>query len=137
MDLSLQGRLTKILPRMSGVSKSGKEWKKQTFVIELQDGAYTQEVAFDVMGERQGADVTRFPIGSLINVKFDVRSHEYNGKYFTNINAWAIDAVGGAVNAPSPAAAAPAPAQPAAPVAPNFSAPATSADKSAEDDLPF
>lgn len=102
MDLSLQGKLTKVLPVQSGVGKnSGKEWKRQSFVIEIQDGSYTSEVAFDIFGDKPNADVSKYEIGTMLTVRFDIRSHEYNGRYFSNITAWSVEPAQGGFSVPS------------------------------------
>ena len=52
MSLKISGTITKILEIESGVSKAGKEWKKQGFVINT--GAdYNPEICFSLFGEEK------------------------------------------------------------------------------------
>jgi len=82
-----KGKVVAILPLEKGTGKtSGKEWSKQTAVITYGD-QYPKNMAFDMFGDR----IKELKVGDTITVKFDVESHEYNGKWYTNINAWAIE----------------------------------------------
>ncbi len=136
MDLSLQGKLTKVLPVQSGVGKnSGKEWKRQSFVIEIQDGAYATEVAFDIFGDKPNADVSKYAIGTMLTVRFDIRSHEYNGRYFSNITAWSVEPAQGSFAVPSQPAVAPQNSSTvSAPTAPTTS---STQEPVTDSDLPF
>ncbi len=87
--MEVKGRFVKYLPEESGVSKAGKEWKKNGFVIET-DGNYSKTICFNIWGDRT-ALVTNLKVGEMITVKFDVESREYNGKYFSEIKAYAIE----------------------------------------------
>ena len=87
-ELKITGRLIKILPIESGVSKAGKEWSKQDFFIETEE-QFSKQVCFTLFGDKM--DVLQYyKVGDLINVSFNVQSREYNGKYFHNINAWKL-----------------------------------------------
>ncbi|MEM9931531.1 MAG: DUF3127 domain-containing protein, partial [Bacteroidota bacterium] len=64
--------------------------------------------------------------GQEVKVHFDLRGREWNGKYFTNLNAWRIE------GASQPAASAPPPSQD------NFFPTADDEPTvAADDDLPF
>jgi len=73
------------LGEISGVSKAGNNWKKHEYVLETQE-AYPKKIHFSFFGDR--AD--QFPLqgGQVIRLSFDIDSHEYNGRWFTSINAW-------------------------------------------------
>lgn len=135
MDLSLQGSLKKIFPVQSGVGRNnGKEWKRQSFVIEIQDGSFPTEVAFDVWGDKPSADINKYGVGTMLKVRFDIRSRESeaNGRYYTNLIAWSIEPAQGVVAPQAPAVQSvqplPTPNQSSAPVA---------SESETESDLPF
>jgi hypothetical protein len=122
MGLSVEGKLTSILPVESGTSKAGKEWKKQGFVIDT-GAQYNPEVCFSLFGDDKIALLSGLKSGQDIKVEFNLSSREYNGKWFHNVDAWKIDAVGAPTaptNTPPPAAS---------------MSPADEATE--EDDLPF
>ena len=50
MSLAITGKLVKALDEESGTSKAGKEWKKQSFVIDT-GAQFNPEVCFSLFGE--------------------------------------------------------------------------------------
>jgi hypothetical protein len=98
MNLTLKGKLTKILNMESGVARSGNAWKKQDFVIETDD-QYPKMVCFTLFNDKVSM-LSGMATGDLLEVSFDVESREFNSKYYHNLNAWKITKVtsGGAAN---------------------------------------
>ena len=104
MSLSVKGRITNILEVESGTSKAGKEWKKQSFVIDNGD-QYNPNVCFSLFGEEKIGMLRNFGAGQEVEVGFNLSSREFNGKWYHNIDAWKItaDGQGAAMNeAPAP-----------------------------------
>lgn len=145
------GKIILALPEMSGVSKSGNNWKKREYVLETIE-SFPKKIHFDFFGDK--AD--QFPLnpGDTIRLSFDIESREYNGRWYTSIRGWKAEpATEGAAAAPAQAY----PAQPGAPAfpqpAPGFGAPQAPAygmpqaatggfptppaPEAANDDLPF
>jgi len=100
-DLVVIGTIKEVTPVQSGVSKAGKEWSKQTFVVaetyEKQDGTKGENlVAFELFGTEKVENFGKFnKLGDNVEVKASVRSNrwEKDGKvsFFTSANAWRID----------------------------------------------
>lgn len=88
----LKGRITKILKVESGTSKSGKEWKKQSFVIDT-GAKFNPEVCFSCFGDDKLDMLSNYKEGQAVEVSFNVSSREFNGKYYHNIDAWSIKAI--------------------------------------------
>ena len=86
---TLQGRIVEILKEESGVSKAGKDWQKQDFVIET-DGKYPKKVYFTMFNDKL---TNLVKVGSEVEVSFSIESREYNGRWFTNINAFSVNLV--------------------------------------------
>jgi hypothetical protein len=84
--VELKGKFVKLLPEESGVSKNGKDWKKQSFVIEHESGKYPKQACFEVWGETTDL-VQGLKPGEEILVWFGIESREYNGKYYTGLKA--------------------------------------------------
>lgn len=60
------------------------------FVIEVnQNSNYPQLIKFQLVQDRCGL-VDNYQVGQEITVHFDLRGREWNGKYFTNLNAWKL-----------------------------------------------
>lgn len=119
MSLSVKGRITNIIEVESGTSKAGKEWKKQSFVVDT-GAQFNPLVCFSLFGEEKINMLRDFGNGQEVEVAFNVSSREFSGKWYHNIDAWKITGVGQGVPAGN---AAPAPAIDDAPAE--------------DDDLPF
>jgi hypothetical protein len=91
MALSVKGRINQILKPENGVSKAGKEWSKQEFVIET-DEQFPRKVCFTLFGDKISL-MEGLAAGEEVEVAFNLESREYNGRWFHNINAWKIDKV--------------------------------------------
>jgi hypothetical protein len=89
MSLSIKGNIINILKVESGVSRAGKEWKKQEFVIETQE-QFPRKVCFTLFNDKTSL-AGGLSNGQEVEVSFNLESREYNGKWFHNINAWKID----------------------------------------------
>ena len=129
--MEVTGKIIKKLPVMSGTSKSGNPWSKQEYVLETQE-AYPKKIFFSFFGDR----ANQYPLeeGQTVNLSFDIDSHEYNGRWFTNINGWKAEVLPEGAAAPQPPMPQAAPAAPAA--AAPFDQPAP-APANSSDDLPF
>ena len=87
--LSIKGTVKQILTAESGISKAGKEWNKQEFIIES-DEQFPKPIAFTLFGDKLKL-IDNIKIGQSVEVFFNLESREYNEKWFHNINAWKID----------------------------------------------
>ena len=134
MALELEGTLRQKLGVQSGMSSRG-SWTKQEFVLEYPDGNFTSQVCMLAFGQDKVQELDKYQVGDRIKVSFNLKSREYNGRWFTDIQIWRIAPAGTAAQAaPAPAAA---PVQAPPPV----QAPAPSLDDmpsdDPSDDLPF
>lgn len=114
--MEITGKLIQKLPVQSGVSTSGNNWSKAEFVIETVE-QYPKKVCANLWGDRAKA-LDQFQIGSLITVSFDLESREYNGRWYTDVKAWRVDAA-----TPAAVAGASAPAPGYAPQQPGYGQP--------------
>jgi len=89
MSMQVKGTLLQILKTESGVSKAGKEWKKQDFLIETNE-QFPKKVCFTLFGDKISL-IDGITEGSEIEVYFSLESRDFNGKWYHNINAWKID----------------------------------------------
>ena len=86
--LELTGKITHVLEEKSGKSARG-PWRKQEYVIETQ-GEYPKQVCFMVWGDK--IDQFQIAEGQEVTVHFDIESREYNGRWYTDVKAWRVDA---------------------------------------------
>lgn len=69
----------------------GSGFEKREIVVTTQE-QYPQDIKFEVYKEKC-AMLDNFKPNEEVNVHFNLRGNEYNGKYFVNLNAWKIDKV--------------------------------------------
>jgi len=93
MELKLTGSIKTICEVQTGTSANG-EWKKVTFVIANNDGYEGREqiFAFDIFGAEKVEDFIKYnKVGRAVEVSYNIRTNEYNNKYFTSLAAWKIN----------------------------------------------
>ena len=97
MSFEVEGKLHK---KFDTESKTN-TFQAREFVIEVTSGNYPQFVKFQLTQDRC-ALIDGNEEGEMIKVFFDLRGREWNGKYFTNLNAWRIEKVSAEVSADAP-----------------------------------
>ena len=85
--MAIQGKIIHIGARAEGISKKGTPWKKQEYVLETL-GQYPKKVAFSIMNDK--IDQAAIQMGHDVEIEVDAQSREYNGKWYTELNAWKI-----------------------------------------------
>lgn len=88
--MDIKGTCIKLLPMQTGQSAKG-TWKKLEFVIETAD-QYPKKICFSLFGDK--VDNNPIAEGDQLNVFFDVESREFNGKWYTNLQAWKVERMG-------------------------------------------
>jgi single-strand DNA-binding protein len=66
------------------------KFRVMDFVIEVQDQKYPQSIQFQLMNDRI-AEMDKYSLGEELEVSFDIRGREYNGKYYNSLNAYKIE----------------------------------------------
>ena len=134
MALELEGTLRHKLASQQGTSARG-AWAKQEFILEYPDGNFTAQACFTAFGQDKVAELDKYQIGDRIRISFNIRSREYNGRWYNDLQIWRIAPAG------QPTAAPAAPQVHAAPAPAFDEAPAPTLDDmpgdSPEEDLPF
>ncbi len=125
--MELTGKIIAVLSERSGTSaRTGTEWKVASYVMETIAEQYPRKMCFEVFGADR-IQSCNIQLGETLRVRFDIDAHEYNGRWYNTIRAFAVDR-----NLEAPASA-PASAVPGGVPLPD--APAPPADD--ESDLPF
>ena len=138
--MEITGKIIAVLPAQGGVSqRTGNPWKSQDYVIETHD-QYPKRCCFRVFGEEKSNQFNT-QLGEEMTVSFDIDSHEYQGRWFNDVRAWAVNRniqAPGAVPGAGVAPAAPIPGvAPAAPAEAPFPPQQPAAEGGSADDLPF
>jgi len=87
--MQLTAKLIQLLPIQTGTGKNG-QWKKQDIIVET-DGQYPKKVCISVWGDKINSNLLQ--VDKLLKIDFEIESREYNGKWYTDLKAWKIDAV--------------------------------------------
>ena len=88
--MEIKGKIIAILPPREGVSKAGKEWKIQEYVLETLD-RYPKKMMFSVFGAERIEQFNIKEIGEELTVKFDIDATEYNGRWYNSMAAWKVE----------------------------------------------
>lgn len=80
MIITVNGKITAALSPRRGTSKTGNEWVSQDFVIETENGDC---ICFNMFGEDKILN-SGLKVGAIASVTCDVKSKEWNGKWFTS-----------------------------------------------------
>lgn len=85
---------------MTGVLKLKEEtqtfasgFKKREFVITTDDPKYPQDIKFEVLKD-ECDKLDSHKVGDTLEVHYNIRGNEYNGKYYVNLQAWRLVSVG-------------------------------------------
>ena len=76
----------------TGEGKNG-AWTRVQFLVDTK-AQYNPHVAFEAMN-RVAEEVLKLPIGSTFELSFNLKTNEYQGKYYTSAEAWKISEVQG------------------------------------------
>lgn len=110
MALELEGTIRQKLGVQSGTSARG-NWAKQEFILEFPDGNFTAQACFTAWGSDKVAELDKYQAGDRVKVSFNLKSREYNGRWYNDLQVWRIAPAGTSapVQAPAPSYDAPAP----------------------------
>ena len=84
--MEVTGKLVKILELETGTSKAGKEWKKQSILIDT-GGDFNNEICVSAFGDKL-EQMHKLEVGMKVSVLCNVYSRKYNGRYFHNIDGY-------------------------------------------------
>jgi len=88
--MKVTGKIENILETKTGTTKAGKDWKKTSFVVKTDD-EYNNLYCFDVFGEEKVDKFLQYNSkGDVVDVDFNVKTNEWQGKYFTSLDAWKV-----------------------------------------------
>ena len=86
MGYKASGKIVKIFD----TEQKSASFQAREFVIEVADGQYPQKVKFQLVQDKCTL-VDEYAEGDVVTVEFDLRGREWNGKYFTNLQAWRMN----------------------------------------------
>lgn len=86
--MTFKGIITAAMPVASGTSKSGKEWRRASYILQYDNSneQYPKSVLFDVMGDK--IEQLNIKQGVEYEVEIDFSTREYNGRTYMSASAW-------------------------------------------------
>lgn len=86
--MNFKGIITAAMPVASGTSKSGKEWRRASYILTYDNSneQYPKSVLFDVMGDK--IEQLNIKQGVEYEVEIDFTCREYNGRTYMSASAW-------------------------------------------------
>ena len=87
--MEITGKIIAVLPKQSGTSKrTGNPWSSQEYVIETHE-QYPKKCCFRVFGDDR-INQMAIKANDELTVSIDIDAHEYQGRWFNEVNAWAV-----------------------------------------------
>ncbi|MBP5539280.1 MAG: DUF3127 domain-containing protein [Bacteroidales bacterium] len=93
MALELECKILEKLAVFNGTSSRG-PWAKQDFIVEYQDGQYTEKACLQVFGTDRVKELENYQTGDKVKVSLKIQAREYNGKWYNDIRVWKIARAG-------------------------------------------
>ena len=72
------------------LNKSGIAMTKSFLTCSYQDGNYSKNVTFECI-DKTADTAFSFPIGTVLDVTFNIESREWEGKFFTTAKIWKFE----------------------------------------------
>lgn len=92
-DNKITGKITEI---NEPEAISGGKYNKMTFVVSNNDGyeGAEKQFAFEIFEKSDGEKIENFnkynKVGSAVDVSYEIRCNENNGRWFTSLSAWKV-----------------------------------------------
>lgn len=80
----INGKITSVLPVLTGTTESGKEWKKQTIIV-VEDGDFSNNIAVSCFGEDGVQKASVLSVGDRVEITAKVSSREFGNSWFTDV----------------------------------------------------
>ena len=99
MSFEIEGKLHKKYE----TEKKSDKFQAREFVLLVEDGQYPQYIKFQLVQDRCDV-IDGYDEGADLKVYFDLRGREWQDKFFTNLQAWRVEAIGQATGSGSSSA---------------------------------
>lgn len=91
MALELTGKVKQVLTEQSGTGKNG-QWARKDFIVETQE-QFPRKVCFSAWNDKIGM-LKSMKEEDLVKVSFNIESREFNGRWYTDLRIWKVEAAG-------------------------------------------
>lgn len=81
------------------------KFSKQIIAIEYNDGKFDQKIGLEASSDKQYQEISKAKVGDEVNISFNLRGREWNGKYYNTLALWKVEVLGQATVLDTPTAA--------------------------------
>lgn len=84
-------QITGTIKHIGQIETGSNDFKKRTVVVTVQNGNYSDDVAVELYKDRVSI-ADGLGEGQTVTAHINLRSREYNGRWYTNAICWKIEA---------------------------------------------
>jgi hypothetical protein len=95
-DLTLKGAV-KLISEVKVISD---KFSVREFVVTTPDAKYPQDILFQTVNDKM-AILDSIGAGQEVEVSFNLRGREFNGRYYNTLDAWKVQTTGGTITQPT------------------------------------
>jgi hypothetical protein len=95
-DSTIKGAIKLINP----VKVISDKFSVREFVVTTPDAKYPQDILFQTVNDKMDV-LESLGVGQQVEVSYNVRGREFNGRYYNTLDAWKIEVTGSKPSQPS------------------------------------
>ena len=95
-DSTIKGAIKLINP----IKVISDKFSVREFVVTTPDAKYPQDILFQTVNDKMDV-LESLGVGQQVEVSYNVRGREFNGKYYNTLDAWKIEVTGSKPSQPS------------------------------------
>jgi hypothetical protein len=95
-DSTIKGAIKLINP----IKVISDKFSVREFVVTTPDAKYPQDILFQTVNDKMAVLVS-LGVGLQVEVSYNVRGREFNGRYYNTLDAWKIEVTGSKPSQPS------------------------------------
>ena len=89
-DSTIKGAIKLINP----IKVISDKFSVREFVITTPDAKYPQDILFQTINDKMDV-LESLGVGQQVEVSYNVRGREFNGRYYNTLDAWKVQVIGG------------------------------------------
>lgn len=101
--MNVTGRYERKLDTQNGTTKAGKSWSKETIIVTTTE-EYDNVYPIEFFGDKAIANLNNATVGDMVEVEFNIKANEYNGRHYVSLGGWKIAKVESDTSTPPPVA---------------------------------
>jgi hypothetical protein len=95
-DSTIKGAIKLINP----IKVISDKFSVREFVVTTPDAKYPQDILFQTVNDKMGV-LESLGVGQQVEVSYNVRGREFNGRYYNTLDAWKVEVTGSKPSQPS------------------------------------